>query len=150
MAPERPALVDASAIVALLTAEPAMDLVKAILRRGGAAVATLNLAEAADRLARRRDMTLSEVRTAIAALPGATLAIVDLDEATAWRAAEIRSTHYHRARAPISMADAVLLATAADRFDVASSDRALLAIAVAQGIGVHPLPDSHGRVPDVG
>jgi hypothetical protein len=65
---------------------------------------------------------------------------ISLDFTTARRAAELRARHYHRSRCPISLADAVLLASA-DRGDtVATADPDVLAVAAAEGVETLALP----------
>lgn len=111
---------------------------------------TLNLAEAVDRLERRYTVARERLRTVIDGLLGDALSLVPLGAAEAWRAAEVRAGHYHRTRCPLSLADAVLIATGAGR-RIASSDRYVLEVAVKQGIPIVVLPDSRGRrasVPD--
>lgn len=57
-------------------------------------------------------------------------------------AASIRASHYHRKRAPISLADSACLATAlAIKATIATLDTALAQTARALGLGVVQLPD---------
>lgn len=141
--------VDASALIALLGGEPAAGEVETILRGGEAAMTTVNLAEALDRLHRRYGLPSSRTRPVIEALTDEALALVPLVPATAWRAAEIRAAHYHRTRCPLSLADAVLVASAGGDDRIASSDRSVLQVATREGIKVTALPDSRGRRPRV-
>ncbi|HTA15216.1 MAG TPA: PIN domain-containing protein [Solirubrobacteraceae bacterium] len=145
-ATESPAstLIDASALIALLGAEPAAEEVKGILRRG-AAMTTLNLAEAIDRLKRRYELEMERTRPVIEGLLVDSLTLLPLGPTQAWRAGEIRATHYHRSRCPISLADAVLLASAPAGGRIASSDGPLLSVAASEGILTNPLLDSKGR-----
>lgn len=147
---EPPTLIDASALIALLGAEPAAGEVQEILSRG-AAMTTLNLAEAIDRLKRRHDLEIGQTRPVVEGLLVKSLMLLPLGPAQAWRAGEIRAAHYHRTRCPISLADAVLVASAPPDGRIASSDGPLLAVATSEGIGTSVLPDSQGRraVPDV-
>jgi PIN domain nuclease of toxin-antitoxin system len=137
-------LIDASALIALLGAEPAADEVREMLSRG-AAMTTLNLAEAVDRLKRRYDLEIERTRPVIEGLLAKSLMLLPLGPAQAWRAGEIRAAHYHRSRCPISLADAVLVASAPADARIASSDGTLLTVATSEGIATTALPDSKGR-----
>lgn len=134
-------LLDASALIAFLDDEPAASEVESMLSAGTAAIPSVNLAEAAQRVLRERGATAGELRELVSALP---LAVVPVTESHAWRAAELRATHYRRMESEVSLADCCLVAvaTAADR--VASSDPALLRMANAEGLAVAALPDSRG------
>ena len=137
-------LIDASALIALLGAEPAAGEVQEMLR-SGAAMTTLNLAEAIDRLKRRYDLEIERTRPVIEGLLAKSLMLLPLGAAQAWRAGEIRAAHYHRSRCPISLADAVLVASAPAGGRIASSDGPLLSVAASEGIATAPLPDSQGH-----
>lgn len=65
-----------------------------------------------------------------------------------WLATSLRSDHYHRTRAPVSLADCVCIATALTlETDLATTDAALARVARDAGLTVIALPDSNGRVP---
>ncbi len=137
-------LIDASALIALLGAEPAAGEVQQLLNRG-AAMTTINLAEAVDRLQRRYSLEIEQTRPLIEGLLAKNLTLLPLDPVCAWRAAEIRAAHYHRSRCPISLADAVLVASAPAGSCIASSDADLLRVAASEGVTTSALPDSKGR-----
>jgi PIN domain nuclease of toxin-antitoxin system len=137
-------LIDASALIALLGAEPAAGEVQEMLR-SGAAMTTLNLAEAIDQLKRRYDLEIERTRPVIEGLLAKSLTLLPLELAQAWRAGEIRAAHYHRSRCPISLADAVLVASAPTGGCIASSDGPLLTVAASEGIATVALPDSKGH-----
>jgi PIN domain nuclease of toxin-antitoxin system len=138
-------LIDASALIALLGAEPAAGEVQEMLR-SGAAMTTLNLAEAIDRLKRRYDLEIERTRPVIEGLLAKSLMLLPLGPPQAWRAGEIRAAHYHRSRCPISLADAVLVASAPAGGRIASADGPLLTVAASEGIATAALPDSKGRL----
>jgi predicted nucleic acid-binding protein len=137
-------LIDASALIALLGDEPAAGEVREMLSRG-AAMTTLNLAEAVDRLKRRYGLEIERTRPVIEGLLAKSLTLIPLGPAQAWRAGEIRATHYHRSSCPISLADAVLVASATAGGRIASSDGPLLSVAASEGVTTTVLPDSKGR-----
>jgi len=137
-------LIDASALIALLGAEPAAGEVQEMLNCG-AAMTTLNLAEAIDRLKRRYDLEIERTRPVIEGLLAKSLMLLPLGPAQAWRAGEIRAAYYHRSRCPISLADAVLVASTSADGRIASSDGVLLTVAASEGIATAALPDSKGR-----
>ena len=65
-----------------------------------------------------------------------------------WLATRLRAEHYHRSRAPVSLADCICVATAiALQTDLATTDPALASVARAAGVEVIPVPDSEGRMP---
>jgi predicted nucleic acid-binding protein len=138
-------LLDASALIGLLGNEPAADEVRDILTGGTAAMTTLNLAEAVDRLERRYGLASSQTRPVIEGLLDQALTLVPLGPAEAWRAAEIRAHNYHRTRCPISLADAVLVASTPPDGRIASADRYILQVAESEGVSTTVLPDSRGR-----
>jgi predicted nucleic acid-binding protein len=142
--PSTGTLIDASALIALLGAEPAAREVQELLNRG-AAMTTLNLAEAIDRLKRRYSLEIEQTRPVIEGLLAKSLTLLPLGPAQAWRAGEIRAAHYHRSRCPISLADAVLVASAPAGGRIASSDGVLLGVAASEGVATAALPDSMGH-----
>ena len=71
---------------------------------------------------------------------GDVLTAIPLDTASASRAAGIRATHYHRADRPISLADAVLVASAKPADRIATADPDVLFVAEAEGIRTITLP----------
>jgi len=137
-------LIAASGLIALLGAEPAAVEVQEMLNCG-AAMTTLNLAEAIDRLKRRYDLEIERTRPVIEGLLAKSLMLLPLGPAQAWRAGEIRAAYYHRSRCPISLADAVLVASTSADGRIASSDGVLLTVAASEGIATAALPDSKGR-----
>jgi predicted nucleic acid-binding protein len=137
-------LIDASALIALLGAEPAAGEVQEMLR-SGAAMTTLNFAEAIDQLKRRYGLEIERTQPVIEGLLTESLTLLPLGPAQAWRAGEIRAAHYHRSRCTISLADAVLVASAPAGGRIASSDGPLLTVALSEGLTTTVLPDSKGR-----
>jgi predicted nucleic acid-binding protein len=137
-------LIDASALIALLGGEPAAGEVQRMLNRG-ATMTTVNLAEAVDRLERRYGLGIERTRPVIEGLLEGSLMLLPLGPSQAWRAGEIRAAHYHRSRCPISLADAVLVASAPLDGCIATSDGHLLRVAASEGIATAPLPDSKGH-----
>lgn len=140
-------LLDAYALVALATDEPAAERVEELLRDGGSGITGVNLAEAVDVAQRVRRLPPADVRTALEPLLGDVVRVVTVGEVEAWRAAELRLQHYDRRRSPLSMADCFLLAAANEREGIATSDPPVAAAARVEGIEVIPLPDSGGRLP---
>jgi predicted nucleic acid-binding protein len=118
--------------------------VQEILNRG-AAMTTLNLAEAIDRLKRRYDLEIEQTRPVIEGLLAKNLTLLPLGPDQAWRAGAIRAARYHRSRCPISLADAVLVASAPAGGRIASSDGDLLTVATSEGIAAAALLDSKGQ-----
>jgi predicted nucleic acid-binding protein len=131
---------DAYALIAFLVGAPATVHVRAILREGDAAVATANLAETLDVSERLHGLPVLRAMEVLGPLLEGPLTGIPLELAVARRAAEIRAKHYHRARRPISLADAVLLASAQPSDRIATADPDVLAVAEAEELDVFVLP----------
>ncbi len=134
-------LLDAYALIAFLVGGPAAAQVRAIMREGDAAVATANLAETLDVAARRHGLAIADAMEIIEPLLEGPLAAVALDAGTAQRAAEIRAKHYHRSTQPISLADAVLIASARSDDRIATADADVLAVAEKEALMSVALPE---------
>ena len=136
-------VLDAYALVGLLAAEPAARQVASLLETRECAVSAVNLAEAADVLARTKGIDVRQTRAVIGPLTDGVLAVVHVDDARGWRAAELRARHYARRESEVSLADCVLLACAVPGRDaVATGDPSVLRIAALEGIDVVSLPES--------
>jgi PIN domain nuclease of toxin-antitoxin system len=85
-------LLDSAALVALLVGEPAAGEVESILRRGSAAIASVNLAEPFDVLVRVFGNE-EAVEAVIVPLLATSLPVVAIGEAEARKGAEIRVSH---------------------------------------------------------
>lgn len=133
-------LLDAYALVAFLVGGQAAPHVRAMLREGGASVATANLAEALDVSARIFGLPIERAMEVLEPLFDGILGTVPLDLARAQRAATIRTRHYDRARRPISLADAILVASAGPDDRIATADPDVLAVAEAEAIATRTLP----------
>jgi predicted nucleic acid-binding protein len=134
-------LLDAYALIAFLAGGPAAGQVRMMLREGQTAVASANLAETLDACQRLRRLPVSRAMEVLEPLFEASLTVLPLDVDTARRAAEIRARHYDRVSRPLSLADAVLIASA-DRGDrIATADPDALAVAEAEGIDSVALPE---------
>jgi len=134
-------LLDAYALVAFLVGGPASAQVRAVLREGGTAVASANLAETLDVSQRVHGLPISRAMEILDPLLGELVAVIPLDAAMAQAAAEMRSKHYRRASRPISLADAVLLASAGTGDRIATADPDVLAVAAREGIETIALPE---------
>jgi predicted nucleic acid-binding protein len=141
-------LLDAFGLVAFLKKEPAARDVREILTSGQAAITAANLAEAIDVLVRVLGRDPREVDDAIVPLVITSLPVMPIGEMEARLAASLRITHYHRERAPLSLADCMLLACASlHGAEIATSDPAIVAAALLEGIAARRLKDSSGRRP---
>jgi predicted nucleic acid-binding protein len=134
-------LLDASALIAYLAGEPAADRVADLLSEGGSAITSVNLAECLDILMRVRGIDFDRLESAIVPLLVSALSIVPIGEAEARAAAVVRQERYHRVRAPLSMADCLLLAVATlNEASIVTTDNILASSARQQGIDVVLLP----------
>jgi predicted nucleic acid-binding protein len=116
-------LLDAYALIAFLIGGPAAAQVRSLLRDGGTAVATANLVEVLDVCERDNDLPIKRTMEILEPLFDGPLVAMSLDFAVAQRAAEIRARHYHRSSRAISLADAVLIASARQNDEIATADR---------------------------
>jgi predicted nucleic acid-binding protein len=132
---------DAYALIAFFVGGPATPQVRALLREGDAAVATANLAETLDVSQRRHGLAIARAMEILDPLLEDALTAVPLDAPVARRAAEIRAKHYHRTRRPISLADAVLVASAKPGDRIATADRDVLAVTKAEELASVALPE---------
>jgi PIN domain nuclease of toxin-antitoxin system len=133
-------LLDAYALIAFLVGGPAAPHVRSLLREGDAAVATANLVEVLDVSERVHGVATERVLEVLEPLLDGSLAGVPLDTPIAYRAAEIRARHYHRSSCPISVADAVLLASAGEGDRIATADPDVLAVATEETLDTLVLP----------
>ncbi len=134
-------LLDAYALIAFLIGGPATPQVRAILREGDAAVASANLAETLDVSQRLHGLSISRAMEILEPLLEGPLTAVALDLTVARRAAEIRARHYHRSSCPLSLADAILIASAEPEDRIATADPHVLAVAKAEGLEQVALPE---------
>jgi PIN domain nuclease of toxin-antitoxin system len=137
-------LLDASALIAFIRGEPAMERVLAILRRGSAAMTGANIAEVYDKSSRGAGLPHVQVADLIEPLFEGAITPISVDLDLARRAGEIRSLHYHRKRLPLSLADSVLLAAPGPNDEIATSDSGVLTVAAGLGIETIELPRSTG------
>lgn len=133
-------LLDAYALVAFLVGGPAASHVRGILREGDALVATANLAEALDVSDRVYGLRIERSMEVLEPLLEGPLGSISLDLPVAHRAAEIRARHYHRSTCPISLADAILIASAPPDARIATADPDVLSVARVEGIETLALP----------
>ncbi len=75
-------------------------------------ISGINLAETMDRMIRLHGMPPEELEAHVL---GTGVHITAVDEATAFDAARLRATHYHRTRRAVSIADCCAAALALDR-----------------------------------
>ncbi len=133
-------LLDAFALIALLAEEPAADEVEALLRRGEAAITAVNLAEALDVLQRVQGIPRERLEALTMPLVGERMTFISIDEQIARDAADIRARRYHRTRAPLSLADCILLAATGESDALATADGPLIRVAEAENVQVKTLP----------
>lgn len=134
-------LLDAYALIAFMVGGPATPQVRAILREGDAAIATTNLAETLDVSKRLYRLSIERAMEIVEPLLEGPLTAIPLDLAVARRAAEIRAEHYHRSSRPLSLADAVLIASTGKDDRIATADPHVLAVAEIESIKTVGLPE---------
>jgi predicted nucleic acid-binding protein len=132
-------LLDAYALIALLAEEPAAEQVETLIRRGDTAITPVNLAEALDVLQRVAGIPSERLQALTTPLIGEEIKLALIDEQIARGAANIRARRYHPKRAPVSLADCILLAATGPSDTLATADRPLIRIAEAEDVGVTAL-----------
>lgn len=142
-------LLDANAFVAVLRREPGAMEVADLLRSRECATPAPCVAEVVDKLVRRHGIAAGDLAERLGPLFEESIVVLAVDSQTAWRAGEIRATHYRRSKCALSLADCVLLAVAGPNDEIATSDRAVAATAHRLGIGLIPLLNSEGERPSV-
>lgn len=138
-------ILDAYAVLAFLTNEPAAPAVESLILTATASLTALGVAEVLDHLVRIVGATDED-----AALDLAQLGLADptdIDPAAGQAAGLLRARHYHRTTRAVSLADCVAAAVARqqDRA-LATSDPHVLDVCHDEGILVHVLPDTTGHV----
>jgi len=138
-------LLDATALIALLTGERAASEVASILRQD-AAITSVNLAETIDNLVRVFGFDADAVDALIVPLLAVNLGVVPIGEGEARGAASVRAVYYHRTKAPLSLADCLLISTASIYgATIATSDVLLAHVAAREGVDVRKLPSGPRR-----
>jgi PIN domain nuclease of toxin-antitoxin system len=132
-------LLDAFALIAFMAEEPAADEVEALLRAGQAAITAVNLAVALDVLQRVQGIPSERLQKVTGPLVGERMKLIPIDERIARHAADIRARRYHRTRAPLSLADCILLAATGESDELATADRPLIRVAEAENVQVRTL-----------
>jgi len=131
-----------------LAGEPAASEVEAELRKGGAGITAVNLAEVIDQLVRPAGRAQQKVDTSLASLVAGGLGVIPVDESIGRLAGALRARYYDRRSAPISLADCVALAASSILgATLATADPSLAAVAKRTGVKVLGLPDSTGKRP---
>ena len=129
-------VLDASVVIDGL-ARPRSQAIEDLIRGQIVRIATVNIAEVVDVLMRRHGIEQTDVVDRVDLLRQAGLLIEPLSARQALDAGSLRARRYDKQRAAVSMADCVAIALAAEVGEpIASSDRALLAVAVAEGVPV--------------
>jgi predicted nucleic acid-binding protein len=141
-------LLDANGLISLLRGQPAEREVADLLKRGNCAIPAPCLAEVVDLMIRIYEVEPPALSERLGALIDEVLPVLGVDQRIAWRAGELHAAHYHRARAPLSLADCLLLATAESDDEIATADAAVIATAEKLGVGAIPLLDSQGKMPE--
>lgn len=141
------AVLDASALVALLAGEPGGRAAADAAMAG--AVASVNLAEARDRLIRATGRP-ADVAVALDRAIDAGLRVVPCDRRLAEQAADLRATHDDRRGPAVSLADYFAIAVAIELgAALVSSDLDQLSVAAGLGVELRPIANSAGVVPRV-
>ena len=139
-------ILDASAVLAWLMAEPAAPQVRRLIRGSEETTLTvLGVAEVLDRLVRRTGLSERNAMSNLERLDLAEPPVLDTTLATS--AGLLRARYYQRRTRSLSLADCVAAETARRLgASLATADGPLLDTCTDEGIEVIALPDSEGRV----
>jgi PIN domain nuclease of toxin-antitoxin system len=141
-------ILDAAALVAALRGEPAAAVVEALLVDPDVRTRVLatTVREVVDRVSRLSGWPPDDVALSVRQLP---LLVTDVDADLGVRAGVLRATAYHRTRAPLGLADCLVLAEGLrSGTPVATSDPSMLDLLRAAGASYVALPRSDGSVHD--
>jgi predicted nucleic acid-binding protein len=144
------AIFNAEPLVAVLLGEPGGRVSGRILADGIAehSICALNAAEVLNRVSRLSGQPTDNVVVKMQLWFDAGLRRIPLGWDRARRAAELRTTHYHRTQCAVSLADCGAIALAEQlEAELVTSDQAMIRVARAEGVVVIPVPDSSGRTP---
>lgn len=119
-------------------------MVRDLLREGGVAMSSVNLAEAIYVIGRRAPNAGDELRALIDPLVAGPLTIVSTTGRHAWTAGRLRLAHYRRRDRAVSLADCFCVAACGRGDRLATADPALLEIARLEGVGTVRLLDARG------
>jgi predicted nucleic acid-binding protein len=144
------AIFDAAPLVAVLLGEPGGQVSGRLIAEPDAdhAICAVNAAEVIDIVSRDTGEPAREVVATMQLWFDRGVRTVALDWRRARRAAEMRSTYYHRTRCPVSLADCGAIALAEQLgVELVTSDAPMVRLARELGIDVIAVPDSSGRTP---
>jgi len=140
-------VLDAYAVLAYLRDEAAAELVTELLR-SPTVLTAVNAAEVVDQLVRVYGRDPDDVHADLALLSHAGMHLSPVSVEVGLLAGRLRARHYHREAMAVSLADCVAAATAVSTGrPLATADPALAAMVRVEGISLHALPDSAGRLP---
>ena len=135
-------VLDAYALIAAASGEPAAAEVEALLRAQPCTLTTAGLAELYDHLIRRVGFDPADVDRRVQPLIGETLILRELDGERAARAGQLRARLYRKRTSELSLADCVLLGSLEAGDEVATADPPLARAVRRLGFAVVPLPDT--------
>ena len=144
----RGVVLDAGPVVDLLLDEPSASEIASALRDAESlSISVVNVAEIMDVMRRVHRAPLDALSIAIDRFLSEVAQPVAATREQAARAADLRARYYHRRDRDVSLADCFAVATARPGDTIATSDRAVLEVARAEGLDVLALPNARGRRP---
>jgi PIN domain nuclease of toxin-antitoxin system len=140
-------ILDAYAVVAYLRGEPSSGEVADLLREPTQLTA-VNAAEVADQMTRVFGRDPDAIEADLALLAYAGMDLLPVAPELAIQAGRLRSRHYHRQHAAVSLADCIAAAAALTTSrPLATADPALATLVRTEGGQILALPDSKGQRP---
>lgn len=145
----RRVVLDAGPLISVLVRDAAGPIVAAELGGREREVSVVNVGEALDVLTRVHLVSEREAVEAVRRYLDEGARPVPATVELAERAARLRARHYHRRDRDVSLADCFAIATALPDGEIATSDSAVVRVALAEGLRVLALPNSQGRRPRI-
>lgn len=144
-------LLDAVALIDLLVEGPRAPAVAELIEGGDASITSVTAAEVVDVSLLRLGVDPETAGATLDPLLRFALPVLNVGWREARIGGELRARRYHGARAPLSLADCLLMASAAWRgATTATSDAVLAQVAAAEGVPIRRLWDQHPPGPAAG
>lgn len=139
-------MLDAGPVVDLLLDEPsASEITSALHEADSLRISVVNVAEVIDVTRRVHGVSAEEAALVVGRFLDEVAHPIATTREHAVRAADLRARHYHHR--DVSLADCFVVSAAEPGDTIATSDRAVVEVARAEGFDVLALPNARGRRP---
>ena len=135
-------------MVDLLLNEPsASEITSALHEADSLRISVVNVAEVIDVTRRVHGVSAEDAALAVDRFLDEVAHPIATTREQAVRAADLRARHYHHRDRDVSLADCFVVSAAQPGDTIATSDRAVVEVARAEGFDVLALPNARGRRP---